>query len=149
MMYFSEDQSGMLVKDKVILLNGFAKYRVSGEVGASEVGRKIFLMSSCSRTIHKLDAEDEENFNASEDSKNCDATETPVDTGMEADAEELEGESPDERHGEQNGSVEHVTLSRAQILEMKFANPDEACHFYEQYNRAKGFCHATRDENEE
>ncbi|KAL4275989.1 hypothetical protein AHAS_Ahas20G0162300 [Arachis hypogaea] len=58
---------------------------------------------------------------------------------MEAEAEELEGESSDERHGEQNGMAEHVMLSRAQILEMEFANPDEACHFYEQYSRAKGF----------
>ncbi|RYR62241.1 hypothetical protein Ahy_A04g019671 isoform A [Arachis hypogaea] len=30
-------------------------------------------------------------------------------------------------------------LSRAQILEMEFANSDEVCHFYEQYSRAKGF----------
>ncbi|KAL4300940.1 hypothetical protein AHAS_Ahas17G0251100 [Arachis hypogaea] len=90
-------------------------------------------------TIHELDAEDEENFNVSEDSENCDATETPVDTGMEAEVEELEEESPNERHGEQNGSAEHVMLSRAQILEMEFANPDEACRFHEQYSRAKGF----------
>ncbi|KAL4294853.1 hypothetical protein AHAS_Ahas18G0269600 [Arachis hypogaea] len=139
MTYFSEDQSGMPVKDKVILLNGFARYRVSGEVGAAEARQNIFLMSSCSRTIHELDADDEENFNVSEDSENCDTMETPVDTWMETEAEELEGESPDERHGEQNGSTEHVMLSRAQILEMDFANPDEACRFYEQYSRAKGF----------
>ncbi|RYR24594.1 hypothetical protein Ahy_B02g058109 [Arachis hypogaea] len=115
MTYFSEDQSGMPVNDKVILLNGFARYKVSREVGAAEAGQNIFLMSSCSRMIHKLDAENEENFNVSEDIENCDAMETPVDTEMKAEAEELEGESPDERHGEQNVSAEH------------------------QYSRAKGF----------
>ncbi|KAL4381395.1 hypothetical protein AHAS_Ahas04G0129200 [Arachis hypogaea] len=57
---------------------------------------QFFLMSSCSRMVHELDADDEENFNVSEDSENCDATETLVDTGIEAEAEELEIESPDE-----------------------------------------------------
>ncbi|XP_020963585.1 protein FAR1-RELATED SEQUENCE 11-like [Arachis ipaensis] len=151
MTYFSEDQSGMPMKDKILVrfcicsvgIMGGGAHRfgtvVSEEVGAAEAGRNIFLMSSYSRTIHELDAEDEENFNVSEDSENCDATETPVDTGMEAEVEELEEESPNERHGEQNGSAEHVMLSRAQILEMEFANPDEACRFHEQYSRAKGF----------
>ncbi|XP_016185196.1 protein FAR1-RELATED SEQUENCE 5-like [Arachis ipaensis] len=124
----------MVKKMKMIMVNGWlrlgggfgsATYKVSREVGAAEAGQNIFLMSSCSRMIHKLDAENEENFNVSEDIENCDAMETPVDTEMKAEAEELEGESPDERHGEQNVSAEHVMLSRAQILEMKFTNPDE------------------------
>ncbi|KAL4336940.1 hypothetical protein AHAS_Ahas12G0060400 [Arachis hypogaea] len=114
MTYFSEDQSGMPVNDKP---KG-AVIEESLLVWNTELFWELVKM------IHKLDAENEENFNVSEDIENCDAMETPVDTEMKAEAEELEGESPDERHGEQNVSAEHVMLSRAQILEM---------------NRAKGF----------
>ncbi|KAL4343729.1 hypothetical protein AHAS_Ahas11G0107500 [Arachis hypogaea] len=86
-------------------------------------------------TIPELDVENEENSNVFGDSGDGDA----AGYGMEAEAEELEGESPDERYSEQNDSAEYVMFSCAQILEMEFANPDEACRFYEQYSQAKGF----------
>ncbi|XP_020985994.1 protein FAR1-RELATED SEQUENCE 5-like [Arachis duranensis] len=96
-------------------------------------------MSSCSRTIPGLDASGEENFDGFGDTGDIDATESLLDIGMETEEEELGEESPNEEDGEQNGSAEHVVFGRAQILEMEFANPDEACRFYEQYSRAKGF----------
>ncbi|KAL4301505.1 hypothetical protein AHAS_Ahas17G0307600 [Arachis hypogaea] len=97
MTYFKEDQGGMPVKDKpkgAVIVESLLVWNT--ELFWELV--KQVLLNGFVRTIHELDAEDEENFNVSEDSENCDATETPMDTGMEAEAEELEGESPDERH---------------------------------------------------
>ncbi|RYR75676.1 hypothetical protein Ahy_A01g000256 [Arachis hypogaea] len=129
----------MSVSSVNVLVKGFTSNRFLGEVVLAEAERFYVAMSSYRKTIPRLDACRKENFDSFGDTGDIDATESLLDIGMKTEEEYLGEESPNEENCEHNGYAEHVVFGRAQILEMKFENPDEACHFYEQYSRAKGF----------